>query len=92
MATSFKKPKASKKADPEAADQLAKELADKPYDEPVLTPEIESPPILEEETKAIQLKVALSLHKEFKTYSAARGMKMVELFKKMFDEYKKNHE
>jgi hypothetical protein len=85
MATTFKKPKTGKKVDLEAADRLAQELADKTYDEP------KSPVIVEEESKPLQFKITPSLHREFKTFAAVRGLKMVDLFKLMFNEYKENH-
>ncbi len=94
MATSFKKPNTAKKIDPEAADKLAEELADKTYDKPAKASNKNEqrtmPP--EDETKSLQFKITPSLHMEFKTYASARGMKMVDLFKKMFDEYKENHQ
>ena len=86
MGTSFKKPKTEKKVDPAAADKLAQELADKTYDKPV------TPPVEEEESKPLQFKIAPSLHREFKTYAAVRGLKMVDLFKSMFEKYKENSE
>ncbi|SHO52029.1 hypothetical protein [Desulfopila aestuarii] len=85
MATSFKKPKTEKKVDPEAAERLAQELADKTYDEP------KKSVIIEEESKPLQFKITPSLHREFKTFAAVRGLKMVDLFKLMFEEYKQNH-
>ena len=86
MATSFKKPKSEKKVDPAAAEKLAQELADKIYDEPGI------PQAAEEESKPLQFKITPSLHREFKTYAVVRGLKMVDLFKLMFKDYKANNE
>lgn len=43
-----------------------------------------------EETKPLQFRIPISLHTEFKIYAAGKGMKMVDLFRLMFEEYKKN--
>lgn len=85
MGTSFRKPK-TEKVDPADAEKLAQELADKTYDEP------RTPPVEEEESKPLQFKITPSLHREFKTYAAVRGLKMVDLFKLMFKDYKENNE
>lgn len=85
MSTSFRKPNSEKKVDPLAAEKLARELADKTYDEPITHPDEE------EELKPLQFKIPLSLHKEFKIYAATKEIKMVDLFKLMYKEFKQNN-
>ncbi len=40
--------------------------------------------------KALNFKVATDFKTEFKTYASSRGISMVDLLYKMFDEYKNN--
>lgn len=41
--------------------------------------------------KDLNFKVASDFKTEFKTYASSRGISMVELLNKMFEEYKANH-